>query len=125
MDIIENTLSSTCKTTIESSSAEFEPKKTSIEKIKNSREHCSCRSLKQFGKDTSKKKAKKSEDIIRSTKNIFKCKICDKFFIEGRNLKYHISNVHEGQKDYQCDLYQKKFATKQSVERYKSKLHIF
>ena len=51
----------------------------------------------------------------------FKCERCDKTFATNRNLKRHMSNIHEGHKDFQCENCHRFFGQKDELKRHKCK----
>ena len=92
MDIIENTLSSTNKSTKNEENRSFQ-EETKISEDKDQNQNAQARNSKNIG-----------------------CDICGKSFIESRNLKNHKKSVHEGIKEVKCKSCEKSFTTKRRSE---------
>ena len=52
-----------------------------------------------------------------------KCASCMKTFFDGKSLKRHIYNVHEGHKDYKCESCGKSFAEASNLKRHIHTVH--
>ena len=51
------------------------------------------------------------------------CESCGKSFFDIFKLKTHIQTVHEGKRDYQCVTCGKSFSTKGHMKRHNSSVH--
>ena len=55
----------------------------------------------------------------------FKCGVCNKYFGNTKNLRVHISEIHEGKRgQFPCDICHKVFPRKRNMERHKNALHL-
>ena len=55
----------------------------------------------------------------------FKCGVCNKYFGNQKNLRVHISEIHEGKRgQFPCDICHKVFPRKRNMERHKNALHL-
>jgi len=53
------------------------------------------------------------------------CGVCSKFFGNTKNLRVHISEIHEGKRgQFPCDVCGKVFPRKCNMERHKNALHL-
>ena len=51
-----------------------------------------------------------TDNFVQKTIENFKCELCSKNFSSKRNLKNHISSVHEGLKNHKCETCGKAFS---------------
>ena len=70
-------------------------------------EHAMAETSEKSGTETPNQTMKTSDETDQETSSHV-CKICDKLFCDSRNLKNHIRNIHEGIKDFACDVCAKK-----------------
>merc|ERR1719220_2973390 len=55
----------------------------------------------------------------------FMCGVCSKYFGNQKNLRVHISEIHEGKRgEFSCDLCNKVFPRKRNMERHKNAVHL-
>ena len=55
----------------------------------------------------------------------FMCGVCNKYFGNQKNLRVHISEIHEGKRgQFPCDVCNKVFPRKRNMERHKNALHL-
>jgi len=55
----------------------------------------------------------------------FMCGVCNKYFGNQKNLRVHISEIHEGKRgQFPCDVCHKVFPRKRNMERHKNALHL-
>jgi Zinc finger, C2H2 type len=55
----------------------------------------------------------------------FMCGVCNKYFGNTKNLRVHISEIHEGKRgQFPCDVCGKVFPRKRNMERHKNALHL-
>ena len=55
----------------------------------------------------------------------FMCGVCSKYFGNQKNLRVHISEIHEGKRgEFTCDLCNKVFPRKRNMERHKNAVHL-
>ena len=55
----------------------------------------------------------------------FMCGVCNKYFGNQKNLRVHISEIHEGKRGkFPCDICHKVFPRKRNMERHKNALHL-
>ena len=55
----------------------------------------------------------------------YMCGVCNKFFGNTKNLRVHISEIHEGKRgQFPCDICHKVFPRKRNMERHKNALHL-
>ena len=55
----------------------------------------------------------------------FMCGVCNKYFGNQKNLRVHISEIHEGKRgQFPCDICNKVFPRKRNMERHKNALHL-
>ena len=55
----------------------------------------------------------------------FMCGVCNKYFGNQKNLRVHISEIHEGKRgQFPCDICHKVFPRKRNMERHKNALHL-
>ena len=55
----------------------------------------------------------------------FMCGVCKKFFGNTKNLRVHISEIHEGKRGhFPCNICHKVFPRKRNMERHKNALHL-
>jgi len=55
----------------------------------------------------------------------FMCGVCGKYFGNQKNLRVHISEIHEGKRgEFSCDLCNKVFPRKRNMERHKNAVHL-
>ena len=55
----------------------------------------------------------------------FMCGVCNKYFGNQKNLRVHISEIHEGKRgQFPCDVCNKVFPRKRNMERHKNSLHL-
>merc|ERR1712127_380228 len=55
----------------------------------------------------------------------FQCGVCNKYFGNQKNLRVHISEIHEGKRgEFPCDLCNKVFPRKRNMERHKNAIHL-
>ena len=55
----------------------------------------------------------------------FMCGVCSKYFGNTKNLRVHISEIHEGKRgQFPCDVCGKVFPRKRNMERHKNALHL-
>ena len=55
--------------------------------------------------------------------NTIQCNICDSKFSAPRNLKVHISVVHDGKKPFKCDLCDKCYAMPSKLKQHILRVH--
>ena len=52
-----------------------------------------------------------------------KCDVCDSFFKTKKNLKEHISPVHEGKKPFKCEICETCFTEKRTLKNHIASVH--
>jgi len=68
---------------------------------------------------------KENKPAADPPKTKFMCGECKKFFGNQKNLKVHISEIHEGKRgQFPCDICHKVFPRKRNMERHKNALHL-
>jgi len=67
---------------------------------------------------------KENKPLLDNTTK-FMCGVCNKFFGNTKNLRVHISEIHEGNRGhFPCDICNKVFPRKRNMERHKNAVHL-
>ena len=61
--------------------------------------------------------------IVHEGLKNYKCDLCDKAFSQLSNVKAHIKSVHEGIKNHKCDFCEKAFSEHGTLKRHISSFH--
>ena len=76
-------------------------------------------------KENNKPAAQKASTTDNQLTTKFKCGVCNKYFGNTKNLRVHISEIHEGKRgQFPCDICHKVFPRKRNMERHKNALHL-
>ena len=62
-------------------------------------------------------------NVHEKTKNMIKCKECNKYFNRKTNLKAHIDGVHRGLKKYDCKDCDKSFSQRSNLKTHINAVH--
>ena len=69
--------------------------------------------------------SKENRPVVDPPPTKFMCGVCNKFFGNTKNLRVHISEIHEGKRgQFPCDICNKVFPRKRNMERHKNALHL-
>ena len=69
--------------------------------------------------------SKENRPVVETPPTKFMCGVCNKFFGNTKNLRVHISEIHEGKRgQFPCDVCNKVFPRKRNMERHKNALHL-
>ena len=60
---------------------------------------------------------------VHEGKKQFQCDICNAQFGEKAKLKIHVATVHEGKKPFQCEICNAEFTSKHGIKGHITRIH--